>query len=47
VRGRYLEADLLRDPGELRMLDSRTERSHSILDVPPHQDLGTTRRTCM
>jgi len=32
ARGMYLEADLLRDPGELRMqVDSRTERSHSIL----------------
>jgi len=48
ARGRYLEADLLRDPGELRIqVDSRTERSHSILDVPPHQDLGTTCRACM
>jgi hypothetical protein len=48
MRGRYLEADLLQDPGELRMyLDSRTERSHSILGVPRHQDLGTTRRACM
>jgi len=32
ARGRYLEADLLRDPSELRMqVDSRTECSHSIL----------------
>ena len=31
-RGSYLEADLLREPSELRMyVDSRTERGHSIL----------------
>ena len=35
ARGRYLEADLLRDPDELRMyVDSRTKRGRSNFDVP-------------
>jgi len=48
ARGRYLEADLLRDPGELCMyVDSCTERSHSILMFLGIKIQGTTRRACM